>query len=71
MDYDIDFNVTYGMSFLDKQSFLNSIKIQEDFILNEVKTKQEQYNYKNLYWDIYNNMPYDMYYFTTLKKLKA
>jgi|13_taG_2_1085334.scaffolds.fasta_scaffold00788_19 hypothetical protein len=67
MDYDIDYNVTANMSFLDKQKFINDISLQEDFILNEVRTKQEQYNYKNLYWDIFFKMPYDMYYFTTLK----
>jgi hypothetical protein len=53
MDYDIDYNVTSGMSYLDKQRFLNEIILQEDFILNDSKRYEDTIKFPEGYWDPY------------------
>jgi hypothetical protein len=53
MDYDIDYSVTSGMSFLDKQRFLNEIALQEDFLLTDYKRHQDTIKFPEGYWDPY------------------
>lgn len=53
MDYDIDYNVTSGMSFLDKQNFLNRIALQEDFIVNDNKRFESTQKHIQGYYDPY------------------
>ena len=53
MDYDIDYNVTSAMSYLDKQKFLNQLYLQEDFIINDNKKFEDVHKYFQGYYDPY------------------
>lgn len=58
MDYDIDYNVTFGMSFLEKQKFLNQLLLEENFIINDDKRAQDIIKHIHNYWDPYINSKY-------------
>ena len=68
MDYDIDYNVTGNMSFLDKQKFLNDIQLQENFIVKDNNAELKIFTYKDMYWDIHSKLPYQMIYFIAGEK---